>query len=123
MKYFQSQAENDCANIMSQHKVRFTRVPAPLLRNLGSVIFDMLPAQGEIKIQQDMPNKVHDWHVHDTHETLVVLQGRIKFCSQTGERLCRPGDMIHLPKNTLHRSIASDVGAVYLISMEALPSE
>lgn len=108
---------------MSQHKVRFTRIPAPLLRNSGNVIFDMLPAQGEIKIQKDMPNKVHDWHVHDTHETLVVLQGKIKFCSQTGEKMCRPGDVIHLPRNTPHRSVASDEGAVYLISMKELSDE
>jgi len=99
--------------------MRFSKIPPPELQNLDTVIFDMLPEQGEIKIQKDMPNKVHDWHVHDTHETLVVLQGRIKFCSQTGEKMCRPGDIIHLPKNTLHRSFASDEGAVYLISMEA----
>jgi len=103
--------------------MRFSKIPTPKLQSLDTVIFDMLPAQGEIKIQQDMPNKVHDWHVHDTHETLVVLQGKIKFCSQTTERVCHPGDIIHLPENTLHRSVASDEGAVYLISMEQLSDE
>lgn len=99
--------------------MRFSKISTPKLQNLATVIFDMLPAQGEIKIQQDMPGKVHDWHVHDTHETLVVLQGKMNFCSQAGEKMCRPGDIIHLPRNTPHRSVASDEGAVYLISMEA----
>jgi len=83
----------------------------------------MLPPQGEIKIQKDAPNKVHDWHVHDTHETLIVLQGKIKFSSRSNEKVCHPGDVIHLPMNTPHRSVASGEGAVYLISMEQLSDE
>jgi quercetin dioxygenase-like cupin family protein len=108
-------------------------MPAPILRdpaesdfrifstevdtsNLRPLIERLLPDQGCIEVQRDVAGKEHAWHKHDTDETLVILEGRVRFYWDQGERICSPGTVISLPAGMLHGSVALDGGATYLIA-------
>ena len=79
-----------------------------------------LPSQGAIEIQNDSPETEHSWHTHDTDETLVILEGAVRFYYEEHEEICTPGDIIKIPRGIPHGSIASDVGAKYLIAFERI---
>lgn len=86
------------------------------VKDLPNVIAKSLPDQGAIEVQRDVPGKEHFWHRHDTDETLVILDGRLRFYWEQGEQICAPGDVISLPAGTHHGSEALDRGATYLIA-------
>jgi mannose-6-phosphate isomerase-like protein (cupin superfamily) len=92
-------------------------VPVP---ELPALLLDVLPKQGCIELQQDTPGKLHDWHSHDTDETLIVLHGTLDFEWERGRQECRPGDVIVLPAGCRHRSVATSNGALYLIAFRRL---
>jgi hypothetical protein len=87
---------------------------------LPALLLDALPRQGCVELQRDMPGKVHDWHSHDTDETLIVLQGTLSFEWERGRQECQPGDVIELPAGYRHRSVAMRKGALYLIAFGRL---
>lgn len=99
--------------------VRFSHVD-PLELSLGRKVLSCLPTQGAIEIQHDSPDKMHNWHQHTTDETLIIVSGSLTFKWEGNERLCHPGDMVHLPKNIKHTSSAGSDGAVYLIAFQVL---
>ena len=99
--------------------IRFSSLPATPLSDAAGLIAKMLPRQGSIEVQHDQPGKEHAWHTHPTDETLVILEGSVRFYFEGGERICRSGDVIHLPAFKRHGSIALDDGCVYLIAMES----
>jgi quercetin dioxygenase-like cupin family protein len=84
--------------------------------DLPAVITKTLPDQGAIEVQRDVPGKEHFWHRHRTDETLIILEGRLRFYWDQGEMVCAPGDVISLPAGTHHGSEALDRGATYLIA-------
>ncbi|HSF91778.1 MAG TPA: cupin domain-containing protein [Paracoccaceae bacterium] len=86
------------------------------LTNLPDLITKLLPDQGAIEVQRDVPGKEHVWHRHKTDETLVILDGAVRFYWDQGEQICNPGDVISLPAGVLHGSVALDDGATYLIA-------
>ena len=88
--------------------------------NLGPLILQARPIQGCIEVQRDVPGKEHAWHQHKVDETIVVLDGSLKFYWTEGERICVPGDVISLPANSPHGSQALDKGATYLIAFHAV---
>ena len=98
--------------------IRFSNLPATPLTGAAGLIAKMLPRQGCVEVQHDQPGKEHAWHTHPTDETLVILEGSVRFYFEGGERICRSGDVIHLPAFKRHGSIALDDGCVYLIAME-----
>lgn len=100
-------------------EIRFSQIPATPLTGAAGIISQILPHQGSIEVQNDQPGKEHAWHTHPTDETLVILEGSVKFYFDDGERICKSGDIIHLPANKRHGSIALDEGCIYLIAMEA----
>ncbi|MBB6173759.1 uncharacterized protein YjlB [Nocardiopsis mwathae] len=85
-----------------------------------------LPEQGGIELQRDRPAKVHSWHSHAVHETLVVLEGSmvLEYVVADGdERTIRFGEVgagarIELPARTIHQSTAGQDGCVYFIIPE-----
>lgn len=83
---------------------------------LPALIRRLMPVQGSVEVQHDQPGKCHDWHAHPTDETLVVLDGGLRFYWTGGERLCGPGDVIHLPAGARHGSEALAAGVTYLIA-------
>jgi|GEM_PF-1577159 Uncharacterized conserved protein, contains double-stranded beta-helix domain len=99
--------------------VTFSRIPAASLSTAVPIITRLLPHQGSIEVQHDQAGKEHAWHTHPTDETLVILEGKVRFYHEAGERICEPGDVIHLPAEVRHGSVALDGGAVYLIAMQA----
>jgi quercetin dioxygenase-like cupin family protein len=79
----------------------------------------LLPEQGSFELQNDGPGKVHDWHRHSLDEELFVISGEVLlFWSERGEyheRKCSQGTWITLPAGTVHGSVASSDGAIYMI--------
>ena len=88
--------------------------------DIAALIYKSLPDQGSIEVQRDVPGKEHVWHTHATDETIVVLDGALRFYSEAGERLCLPGDVIALPAGTPHGSEALKDGAVYVIAFNTV---
>ena len=80
------------------------------------LISRMLPDQGCIEVQRDVAGKEHAWHRHTTDETLVILEGKVRFYWDAGEKICGPGTVISLPAGTMHGSVALEGGATYLIA-------
>tara|TARA_B100000678_G_C18045985_1_gene436644 strand:- start:205 stop:519 length:315 start_codon:yes stop_codon:yes gene_type:complete len=78
-------------------------------------LMGVLPDQGCMELQQDKPHKVHDWHKHDTDETLIIIEGGIIFGIEFDNITCGPGDFITLPAGTCHKSIALGDGCIYTI--------
>lgn len=81
-----------------------------------SLIENLLPEQGCIEVQRDEAGKEHFWHKHDTDETLVILDGQVRFYWEEGEEICGPGTVISLPAHMRHGSVALEGGSTYLIS-------
>lgn len=89
-----------------------------LSTNLDIVASTMLPLQGSIEVQRDQAGKEHTWHTHTTDETLVIIEGGVRFYHEGGERICKKGDVINLPCGVKHGSVALEEGAIYMIAME-----
>lgn len=87
--------------------------------NLRPLIEKLLPDQGAIEVQRDVPGKEHAWHSHDTDETLVILDGSVRFYWDQGEKICSKGTVISLPAGMKHGSVALENGATYLIAFHA----
>lgn len=75
-----------------------------------------LPEQGCVEVQNDQSGKEHPWHQHHTDETIVVLRGQLLFYWEDGEAVCKPGDVIELPRGVKHGSKASFGDVQYMIS-------
>ncbi len=84
--------------------------------NLRPLLEQLLPDQGAIEVQRDVAGKEHAWHSHDTDETLVILDGEVRFYWDGGDKICGPGTVISLPAGMLHGSVALDRGATYFIA-------
>ncbi len=84
--------------------------------DLGPLLDRLLPDQGAIEVQRDVPGKEHAWHTHDTGETLVILDGAVRFYWDRGEHICSGGTVISLPAGMKHGSVAMEKGATYLIA-------
>lgn len=87
--------------------------------NLAPLVEKLLPDQGAIEVQRDVPGKEHAWHTHETDETLVIIDGSVRFYWDQGEKVCGKGTVISLPAGTPHGSVALDDGATYLIAFHA----
>ncbi len=85
-------------------------------QNIAGIILKSLPDQGCVEVQRDVAGKEHAWHKHEVDETIVVLDGALRFYWEEGERVCFPGDVISLPAHSPHGSQALDKGATYLIA-------
>lgn len=103
--------------------ITFSHIPSASLATSLPIISRLLPHQGSIEVQHDQAGKEHAWHTHPTNETLVILEGRVRFYHEAGERICAPGDVIHLPAHVRHGSVALEGGAIYLIAMQAYSPE
>lgn len=84
--------------------------------DLHQLVEKLLPDQGCIEVQRDVPGKEHAWHTHETDETLVIIEGAVRFYWECGERICTPGTVISLPCGVRHGSVALEHGATYLIA-------
>ncbi len=87
--------------------------------DLAPLIEKLLPDQGAIEVQRDVPGKEHAWHTHETDETLVIIDGSVRFYWDRGEKVCGKGTVISLPAGMPHGSLALDDGATYLIAFHA----
>ncbi|MEH2516417.1 quercetin dioxygenase-like cupin family protein [Bradyrhizobium sp. AZCC 1610] len=84
---------------------------------LEAAVQELLPETGSIEVQRDTPGRRHDWHTHQTDETLLIIDGELSFESELGLKVCRPGDRILLPQGVRHASTAGVDGCIYLIAL------
>ncbi|WP_375617558.1 MULTISPECIES: cupin domain-containing protein [unclassified Bartonella] len=98
--------------------IKFSKIK--LNKNICDIFKMTLPEQGSIEIQRDFPKKIHDWHIHQVDETLLIIEGELDFFYSEKHITCTPGDIIHLPADTRHKSIGADVGCIYAIATENL---
>lgn len=87
--------------------------------DLGPLINKLLPDQGAIEVQRDVPGKEHAWHSHEVDETLVIIDGSVRFYWEGGEKICGKGTVISLPAGMRHGSVALDNGATYFIAFHS----
>lgn len=87
--------------------------------DLRPLIDKLLPDQGCIEVQRDVEGKEHAWHSHETDETLVIIDGKVRFYWDQGEKICTAGTVISLPAGMMHGSVALEGGATYLIAFHA----
>jgi quercetin dioxygenase-like cupin family protein len=104
-------------NILSDKAVKIRKNAADV-KNISNLINMCLPKQGAIEVQNDAYGKEHAWHQHDTNETIILLEGSLKFYWHENEVECKAGDVIELPKGVKHGSIALENGAKYIITFE-----
>lgn len=86
------------------------------LSDFKGLVERCMPEQGCVEVQNDQSGKEHPWHQHNTDETIVVLRGQLLFYWEGSEVICKPGDVIKLPKGVKHGSKASFGDVQYLIS-------
>ncbi|MER5889773.1 YqcI/YcgG family protein [Streptomyces sp. NPDC001941] len=111
---------------MPENRVSETTVFQEPELGIAEAAAAFLPSQGGIELQRDAPGKVHSWHSHSVHETLVVLSGDmvVEYAAQGGgpetvtEDKATSGTRIELPAGTVHQSTAGDQGCVYFIIPE-----
>lgn len=84
--------------------------------DLQSAVMELLPKTGSVEVQRDTPGREHPTHTHPTHETLLIIDGEIKF--EYGQHAtCRSGDRLLLPLGTEHSSVAGPNGCLYVIGL------
>lgn len=88
--------------------------------DLKQLINRLLPDQGHIEVQRDVAGKEHAIHSHDCDETLVILEGQLRFYWDSGEKIAGPGTVISLPAGMIHGSVALEEGATYLIAFSGV---
>ncbi|WP_255298303.1 cupin domain-containing protein [Brevibacillus dissolubilis] len=85
---------------------------------LEQAVLKLLPTQGFIEIQRDLPSWEHPTHTHPVNEILLIVEGSITFMVGELAMTCRSGDQLLLPKHTVHSSVAGPEGCTYLIYMD-----
>lgn len=88
--------------------------------DVKQLINRLLPDQGHIEVQRDVAGKEHAIHSHDCDETLVILEGQLRFYWDSGEKIAGPGTAISLPAGMIHGSVALEEGATYLIAFSGV---
>ena len=48
----------------------------------------------------------------------MIIDGRVRFYWDQGEKICDPGTVISLPAGMMHGSVALEGGATYLIAFQ-----
>jgi quercetin dioxygenase-like cupin family protein len=51
------------------------------------------------------PGKAHDWHDHEQDEVAYIIQGSGKYFLKDGEIEYKAGDIVFLPKGTMHKNL------------------
>lgn len=83
---------------------------------LEDAVKELLPTTGSVEVQRDSAGRHHPAHQHPTPETLLVVDGAIRFQWDGGEVHCRPGDRLLLPARVRHSSVAGARGCLYVIA-------
>ncbi|MGS4946911.1 cupin domain-containing protein [Meridianimarinicoccus sp. RP-17] len=84
--------------------------------DLRALLDRVLPDQGAIELQRDVEGKEHTWHRNPTDETIVILDGALRFYWDQGEKICGSGTVISLPAGMMRGSVALKGGATYLVA-------
>ncbi|GAA4659098.1 cupin domain-containing protein [Bartonella pachyuromydis] len=94
-----------------------------LNKNVYDILKMTLPKQGSIEIQRDSLGKIHYWHTHKVNETLLIIEGELDFFCSEKRITYTLGNMIQLPANTRHKTVAADTGCIYAIATKMLALE
>jgi quercetin dioxygenase-like cupin family protein len=79
--------------------VRWTKTKKPTLEELKR----NLDAQGiESELYSDRPGTKYGRHKHPFDDFVLIVQGKMKIITDTGEWTLKPGDRLDIPANTIH---------------------
>jgi quercetin dioxygenase-like cupin family protein len=79
--------------------VRWTKSKKPTLEELTK----HLTAMGrESVLYSDLPGTKYGRHKHPFEDFIVIVSGKMKIITETGEWTLKPGDRLDLPPNTVH---------------------
>ncbi len=79
--------------------VRWNKSKKPTLDELKS----RLDAQKlDSELYSDRPGTKYGRHKHPFDDFIVIVTGKMKIITDTGEWLLKPGDRLDLPANTVH---------------------
>jgi quercetin dioxygenase-like cupin family protein len=79
--------------------VRWTKAKKPTLEELRA----HLASLGlESELYADRPGTKYARHKHPFDDFVLIVKGKMKIATETGEWLLKPGDRIDLPANTIH---------------------
>ncbi len=79
--------------------VRWNKPKKPTLDELKR----KLESEGlESELYSDLPGTKYGRHKHPFDDFLVIVAGKMKLITDTGEWTMKPGDRLDIPANTLH---------------------
>ncbi len=79
--------------------VRWTKSKRPTLEELKKNLDQM---GRESVLYSDLPGTKYGRHKHPFEDFIVIVSGRMKLTTDTGEWMLKPGDRLDLPPNTVH---------------------
>ncbi len=79
--------------------VRWAKSKKPTLEELKK----SLSAMGrEAELYSDLPGTKYGRHKHPFEDFIVIVSGKMKIMTDSGEWTLKPGDRLDLPPNTVH---------------------
>ena len=79
--------------------VRWTKTKKPTLEELQKA----LAAMGwESELYSDRPGTKYARHKHPFDDFVLIVSGKMKIATETGEWTLKPGDRLDIPANTIH---------------------
>jgi quercetin dioxygenase-like cupin family protein len=79
--------------------VRWTKSKKPTLEELRAQLTSL---GWESELYSDRPGTKYARHKHPFDDFVLIVKGKMKIATETGEWLLKPGDRIDLPANTIH---------------------
>lgn len=91
------------------------------LREATDAFQELVPEGGKMQLHEGKPHEISPWHRHPATETLIILEGWMRFSwiDHAAESTARwreigPGSMIHLPVNAVVKWSCLAEGCCYL---------
>jgi quercetin dioxygenase-like cupin family protein len=79
--------------------VRWVKSKKPTLEELKK---NLVEKGIESELYSDLPGTKYGRHKHPFDDFVLIVQGKMKIVTDTGEWTLKPGDRLDIPANTIH---------------------